>query len=267
MNLIMRAGQGRAIWNRLVEAGAVAIGLRERHYLRTRRGIMTFPQDYPESEAGRHFSSLEAKRLRDIMLRKPKGKRVNYLVNSAPCPYEMDWSFFFENEEEEERDETFMSPFCVPRDSTFAQLVRHSEDIPESSFPTMIPVLIVMIRGGKIERGTMLFRYSQHETKDLRDKTLKPEKPNLSTLSTLSHELLGFVTSSHDAFKSDACGGIALCDVKIFWKSIQDDFISKGGMGDAPTREGFEAVSLILTRNKSSLHFGLAWMYVRRAAT
>ena len=72
MDLIMRAGKGRALWNRLVTSGAVAIGLSERHYLRTRRGVLTFPQDYPESKAGRHHSSLEAKRLRENMLRNPK---------------------------------------------------------------------------------------------------------------------------------------------------------------------------------------------------
>ena len=135
---------------------------------------------------------------------------MNHLVNSAPCPYELNWSFFFENDEEEEDMVESTSPFCVPRDSNFAQLVQHSEDMPESSFPTMIPVLIVMLRGGKISRGTMLFRSG--ETLD-KSTTVKPEKPKVSSLSALSHELLGFVTSSHDGFKTDACGGVALCDV------------------------------------------------------
>eukprot|EP00938_MAST-03A_sp_MAST-3A-sp1_P001933 g1933.t1 len=262
MDLIMRAGQGRALWNRLVTSGAVAIGLSERHYLRTRRGVLTFPQDYPESKAGRHHSNLEAKRLREIMLRKPKGKRVNHLVNSAPCPYELNWAFFFENDEEEEDVvESTSSPFCVPRDSNFAQLVRHSESIPESSFPTMIPVLIVMLRGGKISRGTMLFRCGG-ETLDKSTSKIKPEKPKVSSLSAMSHELLGFVTSSHDGFKTDACGGVALCDVRVLWKSIQD-YDGDVVVEDAPYRENYEPVSLILTRNSSSLHFGLAWVYVR----
>jgi hypothetical protein len=130
--------------------------------------------------------------------------------------------------------------------------------MPESSFPTMIPVLIVMLRGGKISRGTMLFRSG--ETLD-KSTTVKPEKPKVSSLSALSHELLGFVTSSHDGFKTDACGGVALCDVRVLWKSIQD--CDSDVVEDAPLRENYEPVSLILTRNASSLHFGLAWVYVR----
>lgn len=261
IDIVIRSGQGRKMWNRLVESGAVAIGLSERHYLCTRRGILSFPQDYPESEAGRLFSSLEANRLRENMLRKPKGKRVNFLVNSAPCPYNIDWSFFY-NEYDELDVIKNRSPFCVPRDATFAQQVRHSEEIPESIYPTMIPVLIVMIKGGgggKISRGTMIFRYEKEQQIT---KKIHPEKRNVTSLRSLSHELLGFVTSSHDGFKLSACGGVALCDVRGVWKSIQES--TKLSVENvAPHRDGYEPVSLVLIRNTSSLYFGLAWLYLR----
>ena len=95
------------------------------------------------------------------------------------------------------------------------------------------------------------------------------ENRNVTSLKNLSRELIGFVTSSHDGFKIDQCGGIALCSLNGFWNTIQDmpdddddDDVGKL-MESAPFRRGYDPISIVLLRNTSSLHFSVAWMYIK----
>eukprot|EP00397_Hematodinium_sp_SG-2012_P024107 GEMP01025094.1.p1 GENE.GEMP01025094.1~~GEMP01025094.1.p1 ORF type:complete len:549 (+),score=126.24 GEMP01025094.1:216-1862(+) len=77
----------RTLWNRLVFANALPIGVDDRWHVRTHFALREFPMDYPDTPAGRTWQLDRACDLRAIDNKKPPAKRVPYRNWAIVEPY------------------------------------------------------------------------------------------------------------------------------------------------------------------------------------
>eukprot|EP00475_Leptophrys_vorax_P008992 TRINITY_DN15891_c0_g2_i1.p1 TRINITY_DN15891_c0_g2~~TRINITY_DN15891_c0_g2_i1.p1 ORF type:complete len:675 (+),score=145.97 TRINITY_DN15891_c0_g2_i1:61-2025(+) len=91
----------RVVFQSLVHAGARAIGLREQARFAFEAGTVNFPEDFPDSPAGKQFRMHEALEYKNFWDKRPPSKKVNYqlLGIDQPLPCLISWCSLFESPE------------------------------------------------------------------------------------------------------------------------------------------------------------------------
>lgn len=91
VDVILPTGWGMAFWVAFVYQGARVGGLVEAQHILRDSGCLSFPEDFPDTEAG----SKEMLSIRDghvqVYVRRPPAKRPNFLKLNVPCPYFADY--------------------------------------------------------------------------------------------------------------------------------------------------------------------------------
>ncbi|KAJ2646601.1 Ribonucleases P/MRP protein subunit pop1 [Coemansia sp. RSA 1250] len=85
--LLAPRGWGMALWMALVFAGARAQGLNERHHVAFEAGLPSFPANWPGTSAYDQWAGAAASAAFQKWLRRPPGKRANYLKFGIESPF------------------------------------------------------------------------------------------------------------------------------------------------------------------------------------
>lgn len=83
--LIVPEAWSRSVWDRFSHAGFLPVGLEEMHYMQQRHGVLSFPQDYPDTLAGRQYWKDNHTQHSSIQLKKPPSKRTKLTKYSNIC--------------------------------------------------------------------------------------------------------------------------------------------------------------------------------------
>jgi len=140
-DVVLPASRASRLFNRFVKAGAAPVGLDEVDALLHRRGLPSFPRDYPETKAGVLFWQA---RKADWAARdeaRPPSKRLGALR----------WRVF-----DPLLPPTAVLGFVVPRRRIYmnALITEHHAALP---FPTLLPVTVVALGRGVLHDGAALF--------------------------------------------------------------------------------------------------------------
>ncbi|KAF0691123.1 Aste57867_17600 [Aphanomyces stellatus] len=165
----------------MVFAGASAIGLVERDALRTRRGVLNFPRDYPDTASGRAFWVDHAATETAISLAKPKAKRVAYGALLVASPFSPNWQLLFPSSG---NDDDASTGFCILRGAAYMDpfpfyhpqakvgastivlvgiphfIIKELKAVPVA-MPTLICVHVALPRRGNMDPNAMLCFPSQ----------------------------------------------------------------------------------------------------------
>lgn len=97
--LLAPAGWGMPIWQSLVFTGSLIAGLKERRNQYLEAGKPSFPEDYPNTAAGKAYWANRAAKDELRWLRKPASKRLNFIRLQGNDPWRPNWKQLFAAQE------------------------------------------------------------------------------------------------------------------------------------------------------------------------
>eukprot|EP01119_Soliformovum_irregulare_P023635 TRINITY_DN8296_c0_g1_i1.p1 TRINITY_DN8296_c0_g1~~TRINITY_DN8296_c0_g1_i1.p1 ORF type:complete len:703 (-),score=165.05 TRINITY_DN8296_c0_g1_i1:20-2128(-) len=90
-DVISPAGSGKGLWLSLSYAGARAIGLKERNRIQFEEGRISFPEDFPGTEAYFQHESVMSDILTREYHKRPPAKRANFFKLKISHPFTSPW--------------------------------------------------------------------------------------------------------------------------------------------------------------------------------
>nr|CCA13983.1 unnamed protein product [Albugo laibachii Nc14] len=179
----------------LIEAlsalGAMVIGLEENHAISTTGNTMSFPADYPDTQAGQVYWSERAMKELEHTMRRPKGKRLvpKKALGRKTLDFAPSWNELGPKNTSEAwvvlRNEAYMQSF---------NFVVEGPVIP-TAVQTLVPVLVSPPRRGYLEINMRLYVPNLMEIQRYEDPKWQGTRLD-STQSEDERILLGFVTSA-----------------------------------------------------------------------